>query len=83
MLEDGTTQAPHVTMAVHARGLLKPVHTRVYFPGDERNDRDPVLSAIADDRGRESLVARGGDGSFTFDVVLQGDRQTAFFLSPA
>jgi protocatechuate 3,4-dioxygenase alpha subunit len=79
VLEDGTVQAPHITMAVYARGLQKPVVTRVYFPGDERNALDPVLTGVAD-AARESLIARLAEGAFTFDVVLQGEGQTAFFL---
>lgn len=78
---EGVLQAPHVTMSVYARGLLKPVHTRVYFAGDERNENDPVLGSIADESYRESLLARGDGETFTFDVVLQGDRQTAFFVA--
>lgn len=82
-LEDGEVQAPHVTIAVYARGLGKPVVTRVYFAGDERNDHDPVLSAVGDAAARASLIAEGGDGAYGFDVVLQGDRQTTFFLTPS
>jgi protocatechuate 3,4-dioxygenase alpha subunit len=51
----------------------------VYFPGDERNALDPVLTGLAD-AARESLIARLAEGAFTFDVVLQGEGQTAFFL---
>jgi protocatechuate 3,4-dioxygenase alpha subunit len=35
-------QAPHVELLVFARGLLKPVLTRMYFPEDA-HDADPVL----------------------------------------
>ncbi len=75
---DGGTQAPHLSMLVFARGLLKPVRTRVYFPGEAANDEDRVLSALADD-DRATLIAREGDGSLEFDVRLRGDGQTTFF----
>jgi protocatechuate 3,4-dioxygenase, alpha subunit len=75
----GETQAPHIDVSVFARGLLKRVVTRIYFP-DERdaNEADPVLSTV--DPGRRSaLVARVDDGALRFDIHLQGDHETPFF----
>jgi protocatechuate 3,4-dioxygenase alpha subunit len=73
-------QAPHLVVQVFARGLLKPVLTRIYFPDEERaNAEDPVLVAIAEERERATLVARARDGELAFDVQLQGERQTVFF----
>src|SRR5205814_1824290 len=37
-------QAPHLEMLVFARGLLKHVLTRVYFPDEAANEADPSLS---------------------------------------
>jgi protocatechuate 3,4-dioxygenase alpha subunit len=71
-------RAPHVNVLVHSRGLLKPVFTRMYFPGDDANAADPLLSALPDD-DRASLVAEADGDGFRFDIRLQGDRQTAFF----
>lgn len=71
-------QAPHLSVLVFARGLLKPVLTRMYFPGEPANERDPVLLGIADDE-RATLIAVGQKGSMRFDVRLQGEGQTAFF----
>lgn len=79
---DGATlQAPHVAVSVFARGLLKRLATRIYFPDEgEANAEDPVLSSIDDPNLRQTLVARDeGGGVLRFDVHLQGDRQTAFF----
>jgi protocatechuate 3,4-dioxygenase, alpha subunit len=65
---------------VFARGLLKPVLTRVYFPDEERaNEEDDVLAGLEDERERSSLVARGSGAGLRFDVYLQGDDQTVFF----
>jgi protocatechuate 3,4-dioxygenase, alpha subunit len=70
-------QAPHVTLMVFARGLLKPVLTRMYFPDEEgANSRDPVLSALDDP---SMLVARAAVGGLEFDIRLQGDGETVFF----
>ena len=72
-------EAPHVDVMVFARGLLKHVVTRVYFPDEaEANAVDPVLAALEADE-RETLVARAEDGTLRFDVRLQGERQTVFF----
>jgi protocatechuate 3,4-dioxygenase alpha subunit len=73
-------QAPHIAVSVFARGVLKRLATRIYFPDEEEaNAADPVLSGIEDERERSTLVARPEDGALRFDVHLQGDRQTAFF----
>jgi protocatechuate 3,4-dioxygenase, alpha subunit len=78
---NGTLQAPHLTLAVFARGMLKQLHTRVYFAGDAANDNDPVLQLILSER-RDTLMARpdpARPGYWLFDVILQGDRETVFF----
>jgi protocatechuate 3,4-dioxygenase alpha subunit len=77
---DGAMQAPHIAMSVFARGLLKRVATRMYFPDEtEANEADPVLNSIEDAAERSTLVARAEDGTLRFDIHLQGDRQTVFF----
>jgi protocatechuate 3,4-dioxygenase, alpha subunit len=77
---DGRAQAPHLTLLVFARGLLKPVLTRMYFPDEqEANAVDPVLAGIADPEDRARLVAEPENGALRFDVLLQGERQTPFF----
>ena len=76
---DGGLQAPHVAVGILARGLLKRVVTRLYFPDEvEANETDPVLSALSPSR-RETLVAVPEDGALRFDVRLQGPAQTTFF----
>ena len=73
-------QAPHINVSVFARGLLKRLITRVYFPDeDEANAADPVLASIEDPDFRATLIAHAEDGGYIFDVHLQGDRQTVFF----
>lgn len=73
-------QAPHVMLSVFARGLLKRVVTRAYFPDEEQaNAADPVLASIEDPELRKTLVARAEGDVFRFDIRLQGEDQTAFF----
>jgi protocatechuate 3,4-dioxygenase alpha subunit len=77
---EGGMQAPHIEVSVFARGLLKRLATRVYFPDEtEANEADPVLSSIQDPAERSTLVAQPQDGGVRFDIHLQGDRQTTFF----
>lgn len=78
---DGASmQAPHIAVSVFARGLLKRLVTRIYFPDEaETNGQDPILLSVEDPDLRETLVAREEGDVFRFDVYLQGDRQTAFF----
>jgi protocatechuate 3,4-dioxygenase, alpha subunit len=75
--EAGGSQAPHLTVMVFARGLLKPVLTRMYFPDeDEANAEDHVLSSVGDP---STLVARPRDEGLEFDIRLQGEGETVFF----
>jgi protocatechuate 3,4-dioxygenase, alpha subunit len=72
-------QAPHLVVMVFARGLLRQVLTRMYFPDeDAANAADPLLSALAEDE-RATLVAEPDGDALRFDVRLQGERQTVFF----
>jgi protocatechuate 3,4-dioxygenase, alpha subunit len=80
-MPDGRPQAPHIVVGVFARGLLKGLVTRVYFPDEEEaNAADPVLAGLAEAE-RATLVAQPhADGALRFDIRLQGDGQTTFFL---
>jgi protocatechuate 3,4-dioxygenase alpha subunit len=76
-------QAPHIAVAVFARGLLKPLYTRIYFAGDPLNEADPVLLSIDDPVRRQTLVATRRDSpgapTWNLDIVMQGDNETVFF----
>jgi protocatechuate 3,4-dioxygenase alpha subunit len=71
-------QAPHVAIAIFARGLLKQLVTRLYFAGEALNEQDPILAAIAPAR-RGTLVAQpDGAGTWRLDIRLQGENETVF-----
>jgi protocatechuate 3,4-dioxygenase alpha subunit len=77
---DGQLQAPHVMVSVFARGLLKRLVTRIYFPDEEgANAVDPVLSSIEDQGLRKTLIASDEGNALRFDIYLQGENQTVFF----
>ena len=76
---DGRVQAPHFNVTVFARGLLRHLVTRMYFPDEtEANAADPVLNLVEPTR-RETLIAKNCGGVLHFDVRLQGERETVFF----
>jgi protocatechuate 3,4-dioxygenase alpha subunit len=71
--------APFVNVIVFARGLLRHLFTRIYFPDEQpANAADPLLASIDDVALRETLIARAVDGVLRFDIHLQGERQTTF-----
>ena len=77
---DDRMQAPHVNVSVFARGLLRRLVTRLYFPDEVgANATDPVLSAIEDPEHRATLVAAEDGDGYRFDIHLQGEHQTVFF----
>lgn len=72
------TQAPHVTLSIFARGLLRQLVTRLYFAGEPLNGTDPLLSVVEPAR-RGTLIAQPeGDGRWTLDLRLQGEGETVF-----
>ncbi len=79
---DNAPQAPHINVSIFARGLLKRLVTRIYFPGEPLNQNDALLSALPADR-RATLIARFAEAGaaervLQFDIVLQGDNETVF-----
>lgn len=78
----GGTQAPHINVAVFARGLLHHLPTRLYFEDDPAVRDDPVLRTVPEIR-RATLLAKRIAGTkpvYRFDIVLQGDGETVFLL---
>jgi protocatechuate 3,4-dioxygenase, alpha subunit len=78
---DGSSQAPHINVAVFMRGLLRHLVTRIYFEGDPMNENDQVLRLVPHAR-RNTLYATAaspGHSTFTWNVKLQGEQETVFF----
>jgi protocatechuate 3,4-dioxygenase alpha subunit len=79
---DGKPQAPHIVLAVYARGMLLHLYTRIYFDGEAANPADPVLALVPTDRRATLIAGRepvNGNAVYHFDVRLQGDNETVFF----
>ncbi|MFF7094005.1 protocatechuate 3,4-dioxygenase subunit alpha [Streptomyces rubradiris] len=70
--------APYLSVCVFARGLLVHLFTRVYLPGDDAAlAADPLLTRVGD--RRDTLIAADeGNGTYRFDIRLQGEGETVF-----
>jgi protocatechuate 3,4-dioxygenase alpha subunit len=77
---EGGMLAPRIMVSVFARGLLKRVVTRDYFPDEEKaSATDPVLSSAEHPEFRRTLVAQDEGDALRFDTHLQGENQTVSF----
>jgi protocatechuate 3,4-dioxygenase alpha subunit len=77
----GELQAPHLGVSVFARGLLRRLVTRIYFPDDPANDTDFALKLVEPSR-RRTLIAKkrtDGIGGLEWNVILQGAQETVFY----
>ncbi len=75
-------QAPHICLTVFSRGLLNHLVTRMYFEDEQSNVEDPILLCVPEER-RSTLLAKRenfeGKIVYRFDIIMQGDGETAFF----
>jgi protocatechuate 3,4-dioxygenase alpha subunit len=74
-------QAPHIAVSVFARGLLRRLVTRIYFPDDPANTSDFALNLVEPAR-RHTLIAKKTSASpnaLEWNVILQGRDETVFF----
>lgn len=81
---NGTTQAPHISLWIVARGINLGLHTRLYFEDEAAaNAADPVLNGIEWEKRRPTLIARRTDRNgqvvYRFDIRIQGEDETVFF----
>jgi protocatechuate 3,4-dioxygenase alpha subunit len=79
----GRPMAPHINVAVFARGINIHLNTRIYFEDEtDANAKDPVLNLIELEPRRATLIAkreeREGQIVYRFDIRLQGEGETVF-----
>lgn len=75
----GNGEAPFLKVMVFARGLLRHLPTRMYFPDEEdANASDRVLNRV-DAARRHTLIAHSDGDVLRFDIRLQGESETVFF----
>mgnify|MGYP001604926526 FL=1 len=79
---DGRPQAPHILMAIFARGMLLQNYTRIYFEDEASTSTDAIMALVPADR-RATLIAKRESGAggyvYRFDIHLQGENETVFF----
>ena len=76
----GAVRAGHVNVCLFARGLLRQLHTRIYFPDDPAIAGDPVLALVPERRHQTLFASRTSEPDrWTFHIRLQGDDETVFF----
>ncbi|WP_406283848.1 protocatechuate 3,4-dioxygenase subunit alpha [Embleya sp. NBC_00896] len=68
---------PYIAVSVFARGMLRRVATRVYFPEDDRS-ADPLFALVPPARHETLIAVREESGSYRFDVHIQGEQETVF-----
>ncbi|WP_367109549.1 protocatechuate 3,4-dioxygenase subunit alpha [uncultured Psychrobacter sp.] len=81
---NGTLMAPHVNIAIFARGINIHLQTRAYFDDEEEaNDKCPILNSVPSPIRRKTLIAAKEEGDdkprYRFDIRLQGENETVFF----
>ncbi|MFC3283359.1 protocatechuate 3,4-dioxygenase subunit alpha [Litchfieldella rifensis] len=81
---DGRVMAPHINLAIFARGINIQLQTRLYFEDEtQANAACPVLSAIESPARRQTLIAKReeaeGKVRYRLDIRLQGEGETVFF----
>lgn len=81
---DGKVMAPHINLAIFARGVNIHLHTRLYFEDEsEANATCPVLNGIESLARRQTLIAKreeaDGKVRYRLDIRLQGEGETVFF----
>lgn len=82
---DDSSQAPHLTMWIVARGINIGLNTRMYFEDEAAaNAQDGVLNLVNDVNQRTTLIAKrsvaeDGTALYRFDIRLQGEGETVFF----
>jgi protocatechuate 3,4-dioxygenase alpha subunit len=75
---NGQVFAPHISIWIVARGINIGLNTRIYFE-DEDNTADPLLARIEQRPRVDTLIAKKtGDGTYRFDIRLQGEGETVF-----
>lgn len=77
---DGRLMAPHVSFWIVARGINLGLNTRMYFADEDKaNAEDPVLARIEHKTRIPTLIAPREGDIYTFDIHLQGEKETVFF----
>lgn len=70
---------PVAYITVFARGLVKHQFTTVFLADDAALSQSAILEQVPAARRATLLAARQPDGSYRWDIHMQGERETVFF----
>jgi protocatechuate 3,4-dioxygenase alpha subunit len=74
--------APALDVSIFARGLLKPLRTRVYLAPRDKALGDPLIARLGDSPRLDTLIATPtAKSEYHWEVRLQGERETVFFAA--
>lgn len=81
-----TPRPPYINVMVLGSGIMRPLVTQLFFPGEKLNEDDPQLALVEPER-RHLMIARpwqdqdAPPGALTlrFDIRLGGADETPFF----
>lgn len=73
---DGRAPSIHVTL--HASGLMRPLVTSMFFPGQTLNDSDPQLALVPAERRRLLIAQTEPGNTLRFDIAFGGPNETPF-----
>lgn len=78
---DDVPQAPHLSISLMMRGLLRRLTTRIYFPDEPLNAGDRILQLVEPARRKTLILVPDAHraGHFLWDIHMQGDAETVFF----
>ena len=77
--EEGALRCPHINVMISAIGLMRRMVTTIFFADEPDGVDDPVLNCVP--KAARLRLFPVLDGSvYRFDVVLQGENETPFFL---
>jgi protocatechuate 3,4-dioxygenase alpha subunit len=80
-MPDGSLRAAHIEVVMLFSGIMRPLHTVLFFEGEPGHETDAVLAAVPPDR-RGTLIASkeaNEPARYRFDIRLHGDAETVFF----
>lgn len=70
---------PVAYITVFARGLVKHQFTAVFLADDPGLSQSAILDQVPSARRATLLAERNADGSYRWDIHMQGERETVFF----
>ncbi|MGH8690714.1 MAG: protocatechuate 3,4-dioxygenase subunit alpha [Burkholderiales bacterium] len=72
-------RAPHVNALILFSGIMRQLHTVIFFEGEPTNESDPVLAAVPPARRALLVAKREAPARYRLEIRLRGAGETPFF----